>query len=362
MAGRYPPPRPGGLLVKNPPTGFPLFCSSTRSARVVTADPWAFYRHLALTKLNGGEAVRALPFIDQAYDFFRAARNPHAGSRPVLYYYCFLNLIKAALLIQRSPIPVVLKHGISDPKANQRSKLQLSGQHVRILGRARDRSDLFPEAIVMLGGLASKARDFNVIDLLAQVPCIHRTFTRVSGKAPSFCPVDRTELFHDRSSVWARLGVNLRHRDVQSTLPRLKGMRRFQSTLVQVRSAERGEAWFETKPAPGRTRGVNTAIQSLSKSLQALTPAPILTTQGYRMYLPTTSASSRLPPLAVGYAVAFYLGSVTRYRPDVFDKILTKGYAWVVEEFLATYPMQFIYGLASEVAGVDVVRPYAALE
>jgi hypothetical protein len=32
-----------------------------------------------------------------------------------------------------------------------------------------------------------------------------------------------------------------------------------------------------------------------------------------------------------------------------------------VEEFIATYPNQFI-ALASELAGVDVVRPYAALE
>jgi hypothetical protein len=45
----------------------------------------------------------------------------------------------------------------------------------------------------------------------------------------------------------------------------------------------------------------------------------------------------------------------------VFDKILSGGYAWVVGELLATYPLQFVYGLASELAGVDVVRPYATV-
>jgi len=87
----------------------------------------------------------------------------------------------------------------------------------------------------------------------------------------------------------------------------------------------------------------------------------ILTANGYRMYFCSISRSNWLPPLAAGYAVLFYLGSVTRYKPYVFDKILGGGYSWIVEEFLATYPMQFIYCLASELAGVDVVRPYAAL-
>ncbi len=34
---------------------------------------------------------------------------------------------------------------------------------------------------------------------------------------------------------------------------------------------------------------------------------------------------------------------------------------WVVEEFLATEPTQFIYTLASWLAGVEVVRPFAAV-
>jgi len=31
----------------------------------------------------------------------------------------------------------------------------------------------------------------------------------------------------------------------------------------------------------------------------------------------------------------------------------------VVHELIATEPVQFVYTLASELAGVDVVRPYA---
>ncbi len=66
-----------------------------------------------------------------------------------------------------------------------------------------------------------------------------------------------------------------------------------------------------------------------------------------------------LPRLAASYAAFFYLGSITRYKPNDFDKVLEGGFSWVVNELLATEPFQVLYTLASELAGVDVVRPYA---
>jgi hypothetical protein len=38
------------------------------------------------------------------------------------------------------------------------------------------------------------------------------------------------------------------------------------------------------------------------------------------------------------------------------------AYAWVVQDFFASAPSQFIYGLASFLAGVDVIRPFGSLE
>jgi hypothetical protein len=106
---------------------------------------------------------------------------------------------------------------------------------------------------------------------------------------------------------------------------------------------------------------VDRAILQLADGFRDLGVASVLTQSGYRFYVPVLRSAARIPALAAGYAAIFYLGSVTRYKPDVFDKILAGGYSWLVEELLATYPTQFVYTLASELAGVDVVRPYAAL-
>jgi hypothetical protein len=69
-----------------------------------------------------------------------------------------------------------------------------------------------------------------------------------------------------------------------------------------------------------------------------------------------------LPPLASVYAIMFYLGSITRYKPYDFDRIVAGKFTWLIGEFLKTQPAQFVYGVAAHAAGVDVVRPYALLE
>jgi len=89
-------------LVANEPSGFPLFYDK-RKPRVVTADPWAFLSHLAVTKLDKRREEIANAYIAQGNDFFEAAQNPRFHTRPLLYYYAFLNVVKAALLIARSP-------------------------------------------------------------------------------------------------------------------------------------------------------------------------------------------------------------------------------------------------------------------
>ena len=98
---RFPQPRTG-QHVRNHPGGFPLYADG-RKPRVVTANPRSFLVHLATSKLGKNDAARAHSFVSQAFDSYEAAQNPQIGSRPVLYYYSFLNLAKVALLLRRGP-------------------------------------------------------------------------------------------------------------------------------------------------------------------------------------------------------------------------------------------------------------------
>lgn len=357
MPAPFPPPRPGAP-VNNPPIGFPAFFDK-RQPRVLTADPWAFLQDLVAARLDRRQRETGYSYINQAWGFFEAATNPHVDSRPLLYYYSFLNLVKAALLIRRVPLAMKPVHGIFDPRSNQRRRLRLSGQTVRILGLGTDRSRLFAEFVRTLGGKATQ-REVPVMELLAQIPSIHRTFMRVTRRRPLFTPIKAVKVLHAGGQLWTRVILQRDDGDVRTTLPALKGRRGFRRRFQQTATPKHAnEIWLETAVVPGRKRGIDRAIQKLAKPFQDTGVSTVLTRDGHRMYFCNIAPRHQLPRLAATYAAFFYLGSITRYNPEAFERITSGGFSWVVHELIATEPVQFVYTLASELAGVEVVRPYA---
>lgn len=349
-----------GKALRNPPNGIPLFFER-RAPRVVTADPWAFFRSEVQRKLVGAEQARACAYIVQAHDFSQAAENPEIGSKPLLYYYCFLNLAKVAILLWGTPIPLRLMHGIEDPKANIKQRIRVSGQQIRFRKRSSNNDQAWAELWRILGGDTSDDKTVRLVDVLAQVPTIHRTFTSATQAGTTLLPIHKIDAFNDGSHVWLRVAFKRHDRDVELTLPTLRRSPEFIDCLHQVASASADEIWFETSPEKGTRRGIEPSLRRLTEAAFQVPTAAILTSGGYRYYFSTVSSAGWLHPAAAIYAAMFYLGSVTRYKPDVFGKLLSGGYAWVVQEFLATAPMQFIYLLASVVAGCEVVRPHAAI-
>ena len=78
----------------------------------------------------------------------------------------------------------------------------------------------------------------------------------------------------------------------------------------------------------------------------------------YYVYLaPQADRPQVLPQLLSIYAVIFYLGSITRYRPHLFNSILDGIYGARMLEFIDSQPMQFVYLMASEFAEREVTKP-----
>jgi hypothetical protein len=326
----------------------------------VTSDVWGYLKHVAAAKLPKSEENKAVCFIDQALEFFQAADNPKLYSRPLNYYYSFLNLAKMAMLVKGVPLPPTARHGISDPRANLRTRLRISGQRVRSETCAGDHSQVFPELVHMLGGEITTPRNFKIPVLLSQMPGIHRTYCRVTKSAPQFLPIRRLELLRENRELWVRLAFSKIDKDVTSTLPRIRNRQEFRRVFGQVQSADDNEIWFESGVIHGPTNATDRAIRELAEIVREIGVWPILTSSGNRFYFCAVPKRDQLPALASIYAVMFYLGSITRYKPYDFEKIVTHKHAWLIGEFLNTQPTQFLYVLASHLDGVEVVRPYAA--
>ncbi|MDX9810730.1 MAG: YaaC family protein, partial [Sphaerochaetaceae bacterium] len=83
-----------------------------------------------------------------------------------------------------------------------------------------------------------------------------------------------------------------------------------------------------------------------------------LSKDGYTIYL-SARADYRYSPEFIIYTIMFFLGSITRYHPYLFDDILDKDDQWIVSEFLGTQPKQFLYLTTSKVFGLELREPYA---
>lgn len=352
-----------GNLINNMPTGFPLFFS-TRHPRIVAADPWSYLSNYAYEELNQKEADRAASFIGQAYDFYEAAKNPSFGSKPLLFYYSFLNLVKSALLIKKVGIPISVKHGIYDPKANNRTKMYFTKQHLIFNKANNDKSLIMPEFINILGGDSTHDYNFNVMDLLSRIPSIHKTYVNVTKKKPIFVPVDNFEIYSSEGSVWARITINGNERNVRDLkniiMDKIKKSSFIHRVNPDSNTQSKDIVLLETDEIKTGTKWIDKGILTLSKQLRTFGVYSILVGQGYRFYFSTLPLSKEFPQLAASYAILFYLGTITRYRPGDFSKIIEGKYSWIIDEFLATQPMQFLYHLISYISGVDVVKPFAS--
>src|SRR5439155_25983907 len=64
----------------------------------------------------------------------------------------------------------------------------------------------------------------------------------------------------------------------------------------------------------------------------------------YYVYLsPVAEHPQILPQLLSIFAIMYYLGSITRYRPHHFDSIIASALGPRIEEFISGQPLQFIY-------------------
>jgi YaaC-like Protein len=124
---RRPRARAGDSL-PTPATGFPGFLQQRRKPRVIAGDIWACLKHQIEDLLPQDREREALGYVEQAAEFYDAAENPQIRSRPLLYYYSFLNVTKALLIARGVRLPPRTRHGVYDPKANQRTRLRFEGQ------------------------------------------------------------------------------------------------------------------------------------------------------------------------------------------------------------------------------------------
>jgi hypothetical protein len=325
-------------------------------------EPWSYVEFHIKNSYASDRVRYALAYVQQAQSFYVAAKAANRDASPLLWYYCFLNLAKC-LLVRTDLIDDLASgmHGIRDPAENKEGYVTLGKQTIKINGTppgAGARYQVFPSLCrVLAEPLPAGDIQIPIKSLLRRVLGIHRAFMKAFGEDSHFIKLREPEFLEcpppEGPHLWLRFFLLQEDFNPTVSFDALKD--KLEPTFTAVTPGDEGARLkahcFESRHLPF----TKAAIEDLPLLMAAIRPKirVLVLPRGYLYYV-MFEPETALPQAAVIYATMFYLGSIVRYRPYDFDKLIDKKYRWVIDEFLQTAPKQFVILMVNEITQSEV--------
>lgn len=337
-------------------------------------DPWAIIDQTINTSCPEQSKSEALACLNQARDFFESAADAQrVSARPLTLYYCFMNLVKAFCLTKGTQVTFnKAQHGLAE-KLKKPHERELTDAFLSAFPSPNGSGILqnFSEFMGALTGNGIAApKDYDIPILLPQILPGHRLWAAASNKRERFVAIHdiRTYINKKTSDLWLSLYF------VRDDLSRINvPINAFlkeadlQQDFSQVACSEDDGAkrqlicFQQNQPVVCTTNKPANFLQDLFDFIRNRLWATVATVPPYRrhyVYLrPPGETGQVLPQLLSIYALAYYLGSITRYRPHHFPSITSAAYGPRIQDFVTGQPQQFLYLLASEFAEREIAKP-----
>jgi hypothetical protein len=196
----------------------------------------------------------------------------------------------------------------------------------------------------------------------------HRLWCDAAKRRERFVAIDKIEIVQKESTkqLWLRLHIfadDLTRLGV--THAQLLREARLEASWREVIAdrnllGDRKILRFEQISSTGYTDRPSDKIPTLIEGFRHAVWATVTSFPPYRKYYlylaPAAEQPQVVSQLVSMYALIYYLGSVTRYRPQQFDGIIEGKFGEQIQEVLTNQPNQFLYLIASEFAQRDVTR------
>ena len=380
-----PQPRAGGVLrIKDRPLEFsfwPVERTTRRfglGTRIFATDPWTVIRRSAERRCLAVTRDSAFALLEQAEDFYHAAESGVKAAKPLLLYYCFMNLAKAFILTARRREDVNnAMHGLAerlDPSPNNHELINafLQAHPTCAAGPvapAGQTINNFDELLLAITGTGVVVNRYDLVRLMPQVVPGHRLWVESTrgNEDERFVSIYEIECCSDRNlkTIWLRLylfaddlkRMNLGH---QLLLDRARLTHLFTEVACNRSVGGRKLICFEQSNTTGYNHRPSDEIPVLVQTVRHFLWRTVLNAPPYRKYYlyaaPLAEHQQVLPQILSIYGITFYLGSIVRYRPHHFDRILKSEFGPYIEAFLNDQPTQFIYLIASEFAEKEVTK------
>lgn len=356
------------------PTKVGLRGNASLQTLLFSLDPWAIIDQAIKTTCPTAARGEALACVSQARDFYEGAIDTQRlAARPLALYYCFMNLVKAFCLTRATqPTFDKAQHGLAE-KLRAPLNRELIDAFLSAFPSPNGKNILqnFAEFMFALTGAALPANtDYDVPILLPQILPGHRLWSYAANKKERFIAVHDIRPFLDKATrqLWlniyfvaddlSRISISGKDFLDQSCLS---------PSFVPVTCGEKDGAgrtlicFQQVDPIVCANTKYANYLQQLFDVIRPILWATVATVPPYRrhyVYLrPPAEVPQVLPQLLSIYVLAYYFGSITRYRPHHFPSITDSAFGPRVQDFIIGQPQQFLYLLASEFAKREIAKP-----
>ena len=309
----------------------------------MVADFWSFWDYII--KKKGFERDFMNSLLEQAKNFYIAAETSPVRSKPLLYYYSFLNLSKLIINLEKEYGHANYLHGM-EAKHNNR----FSHSVVKIVPLKADIKNVTAELLSVLDAQEMKSMDVkNLRKYLRHCVGIHRAYSEIYNLDEVFHRLTKRKIYREGKRLGVRFQVYCQEKD----LP-----------LLQLRGYDIEEVdhcyYWKVEVEMNSYTPSRGAFFELSSRLRAIGVWYFLGADGYSLYI-SSQKSYRESPEMIIYNTMFFLGSITRYHPYMYDKIFSDKEQWLMSEFLTTQPKQFLYLASAKVLGQEILKSYSSL-
>jgi hypothetical protein len=305
------------------------------------AEAWAARLHGITRKREQATVARSLKlYIQQAHEFYEAARAAKANTAPLIYYYSFLNLAKALCELRQPRFherPECYRHGLSW-KPNPRQIADPATEKVSITTRGV--WHVLWESLTLSRCPAANPTTLAIKDLFSYCPEVAVEFQRAFGSSIRLVDLESPDVLYDRatSDAWLRFSVGrfgLKH--FRLSAPALTSqIRTARSGYVEVKSANREIRTFQSAIAKRLGRR-ESALEGIRVDILGLNVFTHLGRERKLEYhLPVEDRLPfRMPQLMVSYTILFWLGSLVRYDPHSVNALMDSQYWMLVDGFMS---------------------------
>ena len=316
-----------------------------RALRVLCADPWDFVS-LWLKREHKDDA---LFYWDQAHHFYTATISLPDLSSPLTSYYCFLNATKALLAANGQTFKE--NHGVGG--RSKGAKKALDNEIVDFQG-----GGILPALCKFLGEPDNAGKEFTLKDIFWQIPFIHRAYCLTyKGSTELFMPLIKTGFMRRDGSkeAWFQANVEKRYINAHTKSNIQPGFELFEADGVYEIRRKRRFKW-SGRNIEDSLSNFETYHKQIRRRI-----VPIYASNN-RWYLKkSVTGHDKLTnsQLVLIFAAMHRLSELSRYDPILFNGHFKVNHNWLLSEFIKSSPNQFVYGMASEITGLEFIKPDA---